>query len=44
MLDDDTLHALSEFGEALRAVVTRLEREGYTIADGKLRRIDDIQS
>ena len=43
LLDDDTIRALSEFGEALRAVVTRLRAEGYTIVDGELRRINDIQ-
>ena len=43
LLDDDTIRALSEFGEALRAVVARLRSEGYTIADGELRRINDIQ-
>ena len=43
LLDDDTIRALSEFGEALRAVVTRLAAEGYTITDGDIHRIDDIQ-
>ena len=43
LLDDETLRALSEFGEALRAVVTRLRSEGYTIVNGELRRINDIQ-
>ena len=43
LLDDDTIRALSEFGEALRAVVTRLRSEGYTIVNGELLRIDDIQ-
>lgn len=44
MLDDDTLHALSDYIEALRAIATRLEKEGYTFVDGKLRRPDDIQT
>lgn len=43
MLDDDTLHALSEYVEALRAIAARLEKEGYVIKDGKLSRVDDIQ-
>jgi len=43
LLDDDTIRALSEFGEALRAVMTRLAAEGYSIVDGEVRRINDIQ-
>ncbi|MDE1945496.1 MAG: hypothetical protein KGI03_04490 [Patescibacteria group bacterium] len=41
---DETIRALSEYGEALRAVYNRMRAEGYTIRDGKVCRVEEIQA
>ncbi|MEI6480433.1 MAG: hypothetical protein WCO12_02850 [bacterium] len=43
LLTDDTMKSLVELGEVLREIHNRLVSEGYTIENGKIKKLDVIE-
>ena len=42
-LSEDTIKSLNELGDVLRAIDMRMLAEGYTIIDGKIKKLDVIE-